>query len=217
MPFIVDLHVHTTAGSADSSLRPAVLRQRAAELRIEGVHISEHFRVWTEYEALDWMRETPVRLFRGMEWNTELGHILVLGVDAYRPEIRSIAELRRFVLDQGGLMIAAHPFRHAFDRVPSMWKAHPDLDLSLESACAHPVIEYVDAIEVLNGACTERENDLACRVARRLGLPGTGGSDAHYADDLGRAVTVLDEPVTDERELIAAIRAGRLHAAPGPV
>jgi predicted metal-dependent phosphoesterase TrpH len=193
-----------------------VLRQRALELGLDGVHISEHFRVWTEYEAADLTRDSALLLYRGMEWNTELGHILVLGVPAYRPELRSVAELRRYVLDLGGLMIAAHPFRHAFDAIPAIWKAHKSADLSVEAACGHPAFEYVDAIEVLNGASTDRENELAAAVAERLGLPGTGGSDAHYADDLGRAVTQLNAPVADEQALIAALRAGQARAMPGP-
>jgi predicted metal-dependent phosphoesterase TrpH len=216
MPFTVDMHIHTTAGSADSNLRPPVLRQRAVALDLRAMTISEHFRVWNELEVLDLAADTGLTVFRGMEWNTELGHILVLGVDQYRPDLRSAAALRRYVDECGGLMIAAHPFRHAFDPVPALWKAHKSSDVSLDAACRHPVFELVDAVEVLNGASNDRENDLAAQVAARLGLPGVGGSDAHYAEDVGRAVTVLDAPVCDERGLIEAIRAGRCRAAPGP-
>jgi predicted metal-dependent phosphoesterase TrpH len=216
MTFAVDMHVHTTAGSADSNLRPAVLRDRLVALGLDGVQISEHFRVWTELEAAELAAEAGFAVFRGMEWNTELGHILVLGVETYRPEIRALAELRRFVDDSGGLMAAAHPFRHAFDPIPALWKAHKSGDASLEAACRHPVFEYVHAVEVLNGACTARENELAAQVAAKLGLPGIGGSDAHYVEDLGRAVTLLDAPVATEAELMAAIRGGAARAAAGP-
>src|SRR5262249_32647771 len=147
---------------------------------------------------------------------TELGHILALGVDRYRPELRSAAELRRYVTDLGGLMIAAHPFRHAFDPIPALWKAHKSSDVSLEAACRHPSFALVDAVGVLNGASTDRENDLAAQVAAHLGLPGTGGSDAHYAEDVGRAVTRFEQPIGDEQALIAAIRAGCCRAVRGP-
>ena len=210
------MHIHTTAGSADSNLRPPVLRERAVALGLSAVTITEHFRVWTPLEATELAAGTGLVVFRGMEWNTELGHILVLGVESYRPEIRSAAALRRYVLDAGGLMIAAHPFRHAFDPIPALWKAHKTSDVSLDAACRHPVFELVDAVEVLNGASTDRENELAAQVAARLGLPGVGGSDAHYAEDVGRAVTRVGEPVPDERALIAALRAGRCRAVPGP-
>ncbi len=214
--FAVDMHIHTTAGSADSNLRPPILRQWATELGLEAVMISEHFRVWSPLEAAELAADTGLIVFRGMEWNTELGHILVLGVERYRPEVRSAAELRRYVLDCGGVMIAAHPFRHAFDPIPALWKAHKNSDVSLDAACGHPLFEVVDAVEALNGASTDRENDLAAQVAARLGLSAVGGSDAHYAEDVGRAVTLFEEPVADERQLIAALRAGRCRPAYGP-
>ena len=216
MTFAIDLHIHTTAGSADSNLRHAVLRERAVALGLSGVHITEHFRVWNQLEAEELAAGTELVVLRGMEWNTDLGHILVLGVPAYRPEIRNAAQLRRYVLDQGGLMVAAHPFRHAFDPIPALWKAHKQTEVTLEAACRNPVFALVDAVEVLNGACTDRENEFTARVAAALGLPGVGGSDAHYAEDVGRAVTLVNQPARTEQELIAAIRAGRVRAAPGP-
>jgi len=216
MSFVVDMHIHTTAGSADSNLRPPVLRQRAVALGLQAVTISEHFRVWNTLETAELAADTGLTVFRGMEWNTELGHILVLGVEQYRPDLRSAEALRRYVLDSDGVMIAAHPFRHAFDPIPALWKAHKSSDVSLDAACRHPVFEFVDAVEVLNGASTDRENALAAQVAARLGLPGVGGSDAHYAEDVGRAVTVFEDPMADEHELIAAVRAGRCRAAAGP-
>ena len=216
MPFAVDLHIHTTAGSADSNLRPPALRQRALALGLQGVTITEHFRVWNALEAADLAAGTALAVFRGMEWNTDLGHILVVGVEAYRPEIRRAVDLRRYVRDRGGLMIAAHPFRHAFDPIPALWKAHKATDLSLESGCGHPIFELVDAVEVLNGACTDRENDFTARVAARLGLPGVGGSDAHYAEDVGRAITLFDHPVRSEQELVATLRTGCFRVERGP-
>jgi predicted metal-dependent phosphoesterase TrpH len=216
MPYAIDMHIHTTAGSADSNLRPAVLRERAAALGLHGVQITEHFRVWNEYEVNELVAGADLLAFRGMEWNTELGHILVLGIDAYRPDLRNAAELRRYVVDRGGFMIAAHPFRHAFDPIPALWKSHKQSDVSVDAAARHPVFELVDAIEVLNGASTDRENDLAACVAAKLGLGGVGGSDAHYAEDVGRAVTRFDEPIRGEGELIDALRSGCFRAARGP-
>jgi predicted metal-dependent phosphoesterase TrpH len=216
MPYAIDMHIHTTAGSADSNLRPPILRERAVALGLHGVQITEHFRVWNEFEAGEFTVGHDLLAFRGMEWNTELGHILVLGIDAYRPDIRSAAELRRYVLDRGGFMIAAHPFRHAYDPIAALWKAHKQSDVSIEAAARHPVFELVDAVEVLNGASTDKENDLAACVAVKLGLPGVGGSDAHYAEDVGRAVTLFEEPIQTEGELIDALRGGRFRPARGP-
>jgi predicted metal-dependent phosphoesterase TrpH len=125
---MIDLHIHTTAGSADSNLRPPVLRERALALGLPAVMISEHFRVWNDVEAAELAGDTGLVVLRGMEWNTELGHILVIGVEQYHSDLRNVAELRRYVDDCGGVMIGAHPFRHAFDPIPALWKAqHSDV------------------------------------------------------------------------------------------
>jgi PHP-associated len=51
----------------------------------------------------------------------------------------------------------------------------------------------VDAIEVYNSRCMlPRFNREAAQFARRLGLVGTVGSDAHAAFELGRALMMLE-------------------------
>jgi hypothetical protein len=50
----------------------------------------------------------------------------------------------------------------------------------------------------------------------QLGLHGVGGSDAHYAEDVGRAVTLFEEPIRTESELIDALRSGCFRPARGP-
>jgi len=75
------------------------------------------------------------------------------------------------------------------------------------------VLQYVDAIEVVNGACSEQENLYAHAVAQQMGLRGVGGSDSHSAPSLGCAVTILECRVSTVRELIDELKAGRY--APG--
>jgi hypothetical protein len=73
----------------------------------------------------------------------------------------------------------------------------------------------VDAIEVVNGACSEQENLFAHAVARHLGRQGVGGSDSHSAQSLGCAVTVLERTVSTVRELIDELKAGRYQPGHG--
>jgi hypothetical protein len=44
----------------------------------------------------------------------------------------------------------------------------------------------------------------------RLSLPGTGGSDAHQVHEIGMCLTLFENEVTNEEELIREIRAGRI-------
>ena len=53
---IVDMHVHTVRGAADSSLTPDELIEEARRIGLTGVNISEHDRVWEPH---------PLEEFRG--------------------------------------------------------------------------------------------------------------------------------------------------------
>ena len=50
------------------------------------------------------------------------------------------------------------------------------------------------------------------RFARRLGLPQTGGSDSHYAPEIGSAYSVVDSG-TSVDEIVSAIKKGNVSAA----
>jgi hypothetical protein len=81
--------------------------------------------------------------------------------------------------------------------------------MTVEQACSRRMFDFVDAIEIRNGKVSDQENDMAARVAERLGLPGTGGSDAHRLDELGKWVTDFERPIENEQQLIEELRNGR--------
>jgi hypothetical protein len=45
-----------------------------------------------------------------------------------------------------------------------------------------------------------------------LGLPGTGGSDAHRVDEIGTWVTVFEKEIKSDMELVQELHAGRFMA-----
>ncbi len=66
-----------------------------------------------------------------------------------------------------------------------------------------------DAIEVYNSRLlTGRSNRRAARFARRSGIAQTAGSDAHIAEMVGQAVTVVDAPAEDAESILTAIATG---------
>ncbi|MGH8011055.1 MAG: PHP domain-containing protein [Candidatus Binataceae bacterium] len=207
--FTVDLHLHTNHGSADSNLSPAALIVRAQEIGIGAVCITEHDNVCDLKELL---QATPsgVVFLRGMEVTTEMGHIGVFGLTEYVGGIYKLRELRKVVDRLGGLMVANHPFRYKLD--PRFSFINPDrepIDPAYpEHAAKLEIFEVCDAIEVLNGACSEEENLFALRVAKLIGKPAVAGSDSHSANSVGCVTTLLPHPVRDERELIESIKAG---------
>ena len=85
----------------------------------------------------------------------------------------------------------------------------------MAQASKRKVFEFVDAIEVGNGKLSPDENDLARKVAEKLDLPGTGGSDAHRVNEVGKWLTVFEKDIRDERELVQELRTGRFTAVKG--
>ena len=53
---------------------------------------------------------------------------------------------------------------------------------------------------------------MARKVAEKLGLPGTAGSDAHRVDEIGAAVTVFENDIRSEIQLVEELHAGRFRA-----
>jgi predicted metal-dependent phosphoesterase TrpH len=215
--FTVDLHLHTNRGSADSNLAPRDLVERARAIGIGAVCITEHDTMWELGEVAEMARAAGVLFLRGMEVTTDMGHIGVFGFDAYLGGIYKLSELRRVANEKGALLIANHPFRYKLDARFSFINAdqepidpaHPERAANLE------IFRMVDAIEALNGACSEEENVFALKVAESIGLPVVAGSDSHSASSVGCVTTLLPGPVRTERELIDAIRQRRTRAGRG--
>jgi hypothetical protein len=212
---VIDMHIHTTHGATDSSLRPPELAREARKVGLDGVVVMEHDRVWDPLELERFHDAYSLFIAGGMEVSTELGHILVIGLHRYVPGIRYAEELRRVVLDAGGYMIAAHPFRHYFYRVYWVRQGWEPFNMTPQDAAKLPLFELVDAIEVLNGGNNYEENAFALQVAEVLGKPGIGGSDAHSDQGVGIYTTVFEKSLETEEDLLRELKAGRFYPAHG--
>lgn len=207
---ILDAHLHTVRGAADSALQPDDLLTEARRIGLTGINISEHDRVWERY---DWnvFREQcgGIYLNQGMEVSTDLGHIVVFGIDQYYSGIRSAERLREVCDEIGAFMSVAHPFRHFFDPVTFRRKGEEPFAMSPEEAAEKMhVFQVVHGIEVGNGGNTRRENIFALEVAQILNKPVTGGSDAHSTSGIGTYTTVFPEPLTCREQTVQLLHDG---------
>jgi predicted metal-dependent phosphoesterase TrpH len=213
---IIDMHVHTTRGASDSGLNPDDLADEAIRRGLTAVHLSEHDRLWDRFVLQEFRQSHAQTLFaNGMEVSTDMGHILALGLNEYVGGIRHAETLRRVADEQGAFLVVAHPFRHFFDPVYFRRQGKEPFTMTPEQAARLPVFQLVNAIEALNGANTVRENLFALRVAKALGKPVTGGSDAHSTQGIGFYCTVVDKDCSTQDELLTELLAGRFHAAHG--
>lgn len=211
---IIDLHVHTTKGSYDSSLTPEELIREAARVGLDGVCITEHGYIWDRHELERFASQHDLLIIRGMEVGTDLGHIVVFGLDRYVSGIHRAVDLRKAVDDAGGIMIAVHPLRRALGRDGFTLSKSVDLP-TVDQAAQLPIFSLVDEIEILNGVSSDFENFYALQVAKKLGMAGTGGSDAHSTQGLGCCTTVFEKEIHTQEEFMQELRAGRFYAAEG--
>lgn len=199
----IDLHIHTRPRSSCSLIDPKELLVEAKRAGLDAICLTEHQHRWDPRDVEALSREGGIPVFQGNEITTNQGDILVFGYPEDVKGVVALDDLRLEVRKAGGLMIAAHPFRGF------LLFGIAQLRLDVEQASRRPVFQNVDGLEVLNCKVTDSENDMARRVADRLGLLAMAGSDAHRLDEVGQCLTLLQRSVRSERELVEELRAGR--------
>lgn len=194
----IDLHTHTSLGSACSILEPAELVEDAIRAGLDAVVITDHdcFAAADEASRLSDGFGFPVLV--GVEISAREGHILCYGYrgDATDLAGASILEFGPRLIGRGAALVAAHPIRRGF---PCAVAVDPDRYAPLLAAW-----------EVYNGNCAPEEIGKAYRLAGARGIPMCGGSDAHRPGVVGWAWTEFDRPIAGESELAAALKEGAI-------
>lgn len=208
-----ETHLHTCEASAcatASGREQALLHKEAG---YDGIIITDHFfrgntcisrkLPWEErinlffkgYEnAKKIGDEIGLKVFFGYEETFQGTDFLVYGLSKEwmlsHPEMEffTIDEQHKAALEQGGMVIHAHPFR---DR-PYI----PQIRLFPKS---------VDGVEVVNYGNHESENHNAFRYAKEYNLPITGGSDGHTTRIHGGGIKCTKE-LNSIQDYIALIK-----------
>jgi len=123
----------------------------------------------------------PERIIIGEEIMTTKGEILAAYVSREIPRGLSPQETIQQLREQGAFISVSHPFDSWRN---GAWKMEDLLEIT----------PLVDAIEILNSRCsTAADNQRAKEFAFQYKLPGTAGSDAHAAFELGAARMILPQ------------------------
>jgi predicted metal-dependent phosphoesterase TrpH len=193
MPTIsIDFHAHTSA-SPDSLTSPADLI-RVARHRLDRVVVTDHNTIAGARVA---QALAPELVIVGEEIMTSRGEILAAYVTEEIPAGLSPQETIRRLRDQGAFISVSHPF----DAWRSgAWKLNDLLEIA----------PLVDAIETFNARCMiPGGNRRALELAHQHNIPGTAGSDAHAAFELGAAALALPQ-FTGPDALRSVIREGKV-------
>ncbi len=210
MGTIIDMHVHTMVGSMDSDISQKRVGEAAKAVGLTGIALTEHVNQWKPDEIARLREECGLFLFNAREWSTDMGHLGVFGLPPEVRGIRRARDLQSACEEYGAFIVLCHPFRYYPGPSSILFGHRRDArPAAVEDLADHPVFSLVDAIEVLNGGCIDRENRLAQEMARRLRLPMTGGSDAHMPLEIGRYATAFEKELESEDDMLAELRAGR--------
>lgn len=212
---LLDLHVHTIHGSSDSELSAAELVSEARANGLDGVCLTEHRGPWSPFDFRSLQEQNPgLVLVNAMEVDSPGCHLTVFGLNRHIGGLQDPAILRRVADSEGAFVVLAHPFRNFLShRTSNLLFGESVARDDIEMLARHPIFDMVDAIEAANGGTSAAENALALQVARVLGKPTVGGSDAHSRHGIGRFVTVVEGHVRDGTDLLALLKAGKMHAA----
>ena len=207
---LIDLHTHSYPGSDDSFMGADELIETARAIGLDGVCLTEHAYFWSTDDVRELSRKHNFLVLPGCELNTDDGHVVVFGLQEYVFGLHRAAFVRQLVDRSGGVIIAAHPFRHRFLEEPA--RKSESRRAMLERAAGDGFFRLCDAIEGINGRGHPLENGFSTDLGNRLDMRMTGGSDAHRVPQLGTAATRFETAITDLDDLLRELRAGRFQA-----
>lgn len=198
----LDLHTHTYPASPCSSAAVDNIIEEAKRIGLDGICLTDHNFVWNLKKVEDLRQKHGFLVLRGNEITTDQGDMIIFGLEKDIQGVIKLQDLRQEVLRAGGFMIVAHPFRGF------LVFGVGQLGLTPEKAMERPLFRFVDAVEILNSKVTEKENNFAAKVAARLQMPVTGGSDAHDISEVGIYATQFSDTIKDEKQLVRALKSG---------
>lgn len=184
-----DLHIHTTYSDDSSVLPKALVESLVRHSFVKVAAVTDHDTVRGCSIIKQLASAYPdILIIPGVEITTPVGDVVVLGAGETPPKPWTVQNVVNFAKERDLVSVVAHPYR--------------------EYGMGDEAKNYVfDAIEVVNGGSSASENEQARQLAKLLGLPGTGGSDAHRQQDLFNVYTEVKAGL-DVDEILHAIKKG---------
>jgi len=179
-----DLHIHTTASDGVASVLE-VLNFISKRRKLNVIAITDHDTLDASLWAYERQHLYPFEIIPAVEVSCRNGHMIGLWVTEPIQRNMDLFDTAAAIHEQGGYAILAHPF-------------HPYIKGHARTAMRHlkrpeGLLEAgIDALETHNGGIAHTGfNRIAGRVARKIGMAVTAGSDAHTLGAIGTGETVF--------------------------
>jgi len=165
------------------------LLRKAREIGLDGICITDHDTMASKSVFENIADDLGLCVMIGMEYTTTKGDFLIFGpIEHIQPQMDA-EDLLRWVQEEGGIAIPAHPFR----------KYRP---------VNYSILQSSKIIEGLNGRNCPSENELSRNWAQEQGngIKEIGGSDAHTIEEVGRMVTIFEKNMVPPQNLWVRFR-----------
>lgn len=210
---LADLHIHTNRYSGCSNVDPISAVRRAEEIGLDIIALTEHGIRWPDSEITALVNAAGVRtvtVIPGQEvacYSTTgafQGELLVFGYPESLGSNKSVEAVIALVHRNGGIVIAAHPFKKR--KIGEGFYGG-----------GHAIVDWdIDGLEVEHPSYDKESRLLANSVSLAKNIPGIGCSDAHDVGAIGLCRTVFDADVRQQNDLIEEIRKGKVIAVRCP-
>ena len=203
----LDLHAHSTDASDDAGatvegyLKWCIVRKKQG-YKIDGFALTEH-RSFDHNLSYDSIAEKyGLLVLKGAELETDIGHMLAFGINKEFTDhfdLTNVQLSHTDILDSlesiGGIAIPAHAGRPSIGMAEYIEKDIVSLD-------------KIVAIESSNGGSNHEENAKAESIAQKYNFKTIGGSDSHFVSSIGKCVTAFEDDISNEIDLVNALRNG---------
>lgn len=187
----LDLHIHSVY-SPDSFNTVDIINTRIREMDFDGYSLADHDTMAGLKEAEE--KKGDLVFVPALEVSAKNVHIIALDPTEPISQDLGMTETVELIHDQGATAVLAHPYGF-----PRSWVS---IDQVEEAG--------FNAIEVANSAQFPYQYicGLNQRLADRLNLPVTGGSDSHIPETIGRSYTIVESDSAELDDVIKAIKRG---------
>lgn len=190
---LIDLHMHESRYSKDSSLSLEEIVTIAKRQGLDGICITDHDSLGLKKVAEAYAKAVSFPIFVGVEYFSLQGDIVAFGIEDIPKTRISAQAFIDYVKSRGGICFSAHPFR--------------DNNRGLKESLFQ--VKGLDGIEAFNASTALIDNLKALECCVNMGIQPLGVSDCHVRDKVGLYATCFPDEVLTLAEFIQSFKKGR--------